>query len=252
MPFVENRGQRIHYSVEGQGPLVVFQHGLFDDRRGWKDHGFVDALADHYQVACVNSLGHGQSGKPADPAFYAQPLRAGDIVAVIDELGSERAHVVGYSMGGWIAVGVAKYFPERLASLVVGGWDPVGGLDTARRSLGLATFQFDGLVAMALARTPDLVEQVTPQTEPGFRACFEQLSDLDGAAAAVLSAGVPVLLWAGRSDPYHDAMRAFAQSHGLQFLAVNGDHLGARRLARESPTGVRAFIDAVCAGKSGG
>ncbi|UGY20676.1 hypothetical protein HAP48_0028995 [Bradyrhizobium septentrionale] len=45
----------------------------------------VDALADRFRVVCVDSLGHGLSDKPADPALYNQAQRAGDIVAVIDD-----------------------------------------------------------------------------------------------------------------------------------------------------------------------
>ncbi|MHC6151968.1 alpha/beta fold hydrolase [Bradyrhizobium elkanii] len=101
MPFANHRGQRIHYTVEGSGPLIVLQHGLLLDAASWKQCGVVDALADRFRVACVDSLGHGLSDKPADPALYNQAQRAGDIVAVIDDLGGERAHVVGHSMGGW-------------------------------------------------------------------------------------------------------------------------------------------------------
>lgn len=45
-------------------------------------------------------------------------LRSGDIIAVIDDLGDERAYLIGHSMGAWLAVGVAKYHPARLSSLV--------------------------------------------------------------------------------------------------------------------------------------
>ena len=105
MPFVVNRGQRIHYTVEGAGPLVVLQHGLFSRGGHWKEHGFVDALSDKFRVASVDLLGHGLSDKPTDPALYAQEARAGDIAAVIDDLGYDRAHLIRYSMGGWIRSG---------------------------------------------------------------------------------------------------------------------------------------------------
>jgi pimeloyl-ACP methyl ester carboxylesterase len=111
MPFVSNRGQRIHYTVDGSGPLVVLQHGLLMDAAGWKQSGIVDALTDRFRVACVDSLGHGFSDKPSDPLLYSQRQRAGDIVAAIDDLGYDHAHLVGYSMGGWLAVGAAKYYP---------------------------------------------------------------------------------------------------------------------------------------------
>src|SRR3954451_12425364 len=127
MPFVKHRGQRIHYAIEGEGPLIVLQHGLLMNGECWKQGGIVGALADRYRVVCVDSLGHGGSDKPSDTALYDQAQRAGDIVAVLDDLGCERAHLVGHSMGAWLAVGVAKHHPQRLSSLVLGGWDFVNG-----------------------------------------------------------------------------------------------------------------------------
>ena len=44
MPFAVHRGHRIHYTIEGEGPLVVLQHGLLMDGDAWKQAGFVDAL----------------------------------------------------------------------------------------------------------------------------------------------------------------------------------------------------------------
>lgn len=223
MPFVTHRGQRIHYSVEGQGPTVVLQHGLFMDGPSWKAAGFVDALKDRFTVVCVDSLGHGQSDKPADPALYAQSQRAGDIVAVLDDLGAQTCHLVGYSMGGWISVGVAKHHPERLASLVIGGWDPVGGMPSG--PTGPLTFP----TFMGFARTvaPELVSWVTPQVEAGIGASFDALRGLEGAGPAIRALTVPVLLWDGRADPYHGPCEALAKREGYEFVSVEGDHLTA-------------------------
>jgi hypothetical protein len=65
---------------------------------------------------------------------------------------------------------------------------------------------------------------VTPEVEPGLRACLAAESELDGAEAAVTGAGVPVLLWSGREDGFHAPMRDFAARHELRFLATAGDH----------------------------
>ena len=137
MPFVTNRGQRIHYTVDGDGPLVVLQHGYLSSAADWKTCGYVDVLTEAgFRVACVDSLAHGESDKPTDPDLYALPHRADDIVAVLDDLGADRAHLVGYSMGGWIAGGVATHHPERLASVTIAGWDCVRGVDAASGGLG--------------------------------------------------------------------------------------------------------------------
>jgi pimeloyl-ACP methyl ester carboxylesterase len=240
MPFVTNRGQRIHYTVEGSGPLVVLQHGILMDASSWKQAGFVDALADRFRVACVDSLGHGLSDKPFDPALYGQEQRAGDITAVLDDLGHQRAHLVGHSMGGWLAVGVAKHHPNRLLSLVLGGWDPVNGLPPTPKG----PVSFEALMKFAARAAPTLVEWVTPACEPGVRGAFDALSQLDGAREAVLSAAFPVMIWEAIDDPNHDARQNIALANGLRFLSSAGDHLGMLlKHGAESARGIRAFLD---------
>jgi pimeloyl-ACP methyl ester carboxylesterase len=240
MPFAVHRGQRIRYTVEGVGPVVVLQHGLLMSAESWKQGGFVDGLTDRYRVVCVDSLGHGLSDKPDDPGLYGQAQRAGDIVAVIDDLGCERAHLVGHSMGAWLAVGLAKYHPQRLSSLTLGGWDPVNGLPPTSRG----PIRFDTFMKFAKRAAPDLVEWIRPEFESGVHACFDALAQLDGAREAVLAAGIPVMIWEAQHDPHHDARKAFADANGFRFLSTSGDHLGMLLVhGAESARGVRAFLD---------
>jgi len=227
MPHVNHRGYNIHYEVQGSGPTLVLQHGMFGSASQWREHGFTDEFAKRFTVVSIDSLAHGESDIPLDAPPYAQAQRAGDVVAVLDAVGVDRAHFLGYSMGGWIAVGVAKYAPERLASLTVGGWDAVNGTATAAAAVDMGTLTFDILFAGLQQLAPDMAAQVTPEVEPAFRACFESLSDLDGAEQAVRGLSVPVLLWNGRDDPYHDPMQSFANANGFEFLSTEGDHLGA-------------------------
>jgi pimeloyl-ACP methyl ester carboxylesterase len=223
MPFVTNRGQRIHYTTDGSGPLVVLQHGLLMDANSWRESGLVGALADRFCVACIDSLGHGFSDKPSDPELYGEQQRAGDIVAVIDALGHAHAHLLGYSMGGWMATAVAKYHPERLSTLVIGGWDPVSGLPAGPK--GPVTF--DPFMIFARRTAPALTRWVTPEVKPAVRACFEALSQLDGAYEAITGANFPVMLWQGQGDTGHDRMQTFAASNGFPFLSSSGDHVRA-------------------------
>jgi pimeloyl-ACP methyl ester carboxylesterase len=240
MPFAVNRGQRIDYLVDGSGPLVILQHGLLLDAESWKRAGIVDLLADGYRVACVDSLGHGLSDKPSAPERYRQAQRAADVVAVMDELGTERAHFVGHSMGGWIGVGMARYFAERLASLAIGGWHPSRGLPPGPKG----PIGFDAFMNFAKRTTPNLVQWVTSAIEPGVRACFESLSELQGAREALVSVPCPVMMWDGRDDPDHPAKETFAKDNGFPFFLTAGDHLGMLfRHGAETANGIRAFLD---------
>lgn len=239
-----SRDSRIHYSVEGTGPLVILLHGLLSNAKSWKRWGFVDALSDDYCVACVDSLGHGDSDKPTDESLYGLEARSRDVVAVMDDLGFDKAHVLGYSMGGWLAVGVAKFHPHRLSSLIVGGWDVLHGVGGASSPVGGAA-SFRDQIAAARVNAPAMVKWVTAETEPGLSACWDALADVRDARHAVVSAGVPVLLWSGRDDPNHDAMRTFAATEALEFLSTGGDHQSAIwQHGTDSSGGVRAFLAA--------
>jgi pimeloyl-ACP methyl ester carboxylesterase len=241
MPFATHRGQRIHYSIEGSGPLVILQHGILLSAESWKQSGIVDALTDDYRVACIDSLGHGLSDKPSDRTLYGQAQRSGDIVAVLDAIGDERAHLIGHSMGGWMAVGVAKYYPERLASLVVGGWHPVSGLPSGPRG----AVSYDAFMIFAKRTAPRLIAWVTAEIEPGVRACFEAVGELQGAREAVLNRNFPVMIWDGRDDPNHAPKQSFAEDNRLPFLSTPGDHLGMLfSHGAESAAGIRAFLNA--------
>ena len=124
MPHANNDGIRIHYHVEGSGPPVVLHAGFTVDMHAWYEWGYVDALKSEYQLILVDPRGHGQSDKPHDPAAYEMALRAGDVIAVLDDLGIGQTHYLGYSMGGRIGFDIAKLASTRLRSLMIGGSNP--------------------------------------------------------------------------------------------------------------------------------
>ncbi|HVH06099.1 MAG TPA: alpha/beta fold hydrolase [Myxococcota bacterium] len=237
MAYTKQRGLRIAFDVSGAGPVVLLQHGLLSRRATWHTNGFVAALAERFTVVAVDSLGHGESDKPADAAAYRRDARADDLAAVLDAIGAERAHLVGYSMGGWMATGFAARHPRRLLSLAIGGWDPVRG----RAAPGIP---FETVLAGARARAPELTAWITPEVAPAVAACWDALADVSGAEAALAACPAPVLLWSGREDACCDGMQALAaRLANAAFRGVSGDHLGAMTAhADESLDAVRAIL----------
>ena len=117
MPTIErDDGTTIHYDVHGEGEPVVLIMGLGVDGHGWDLQ--VPGMAARHHVIVVDNRGVGRSGKPAGP--YSIPMMADDVAAVLDAVGTERAHVVGVSMGGMIAQELTLRHPSRVGALVLG------------------------------------------------------------------------------------------------------------------------------------
>ena len=124
MPYANNQGVHIHYKIEGGGQPLVLCHGLGGSLDDYYEFGYVAALEENYQLILIDSRGHGASDKPHYPEAYRMSLCVADVVAVLDDLCISKAHYFGYSMGGWMGFGIAKYTTDRFYSLIIGGAHP--------------------------------------------------------------------------------------------------------------------------------
>jgi pyruvate dehydrogenase E2 component (dihydrolipoamide acetyltransferase) len=114
---IEADGKRTRYLDIGSGdPPIVFIHGFGADLNAWMFN--QPALAEQHRTIALDLPGHGGSTKALGTAIDASGLAA-DIAAALDALGIERAHLVGHSMGGAIALAFAAAHPERAASLTL-------------------------------------------------------------------------------------------------------------------------------------
>jgi pimeloyl-ACP methyl ester carboxylesterase len=132
MPYVTNKGVRIHYEVKGKGSPLVLVHGQCANLQAWYDYGYVEPLMKKSRLVLVDVRGHGLSDKPHNSKIYTMKLIVSDIVAVLDDLKIRKAHFLGYSLGGWIVFGIAKYAPERIHSLIIGSAHPYAPSATER------------------------------------------------------------------------------------------------------------------------
>lgn len=108
-------GLSIVYDVRGKGDTaLVFLHGWCGDRIWWKHQ--VDAFADDYRVVAIDQAGHGESGK--DRKSWSVLGLAGDVQAVVKELGLKRVILVGHSMGGPISLAAAKRMPGTVIGVI--------------------------------------------------------------------------------------------------------------------------------------
>jgi 3-oxoadipate enol-lactonase len=112
-------GGEIVYDTTGSGPPVVLLHGAFMDRRTWV-HQFP-AFARQFRVVRYDIRPFGESSRPEKA--YSVP---DDLLRLLDHLKIEKAHLVGHSFGGGVALDFALLHPNRVASLVLAASPPSG------------------------------------------------------------------------------------------------------------------------------
>jgi Predicted hydrolases or acyltransferases (alpha/beta hydrolase superfamily) len=250
MPYADNQSTRIHYQVEGDGPPLVLQHGFTGNLMRWHSFGYVGALQSSYRLILVDARGHGQSDKPHDPAAYALPLRVGDVVAVLDALNLRTAHYWGYSMGGWIGFGMAKYAPERIRSLVIGGAHPFENkLPPSSRPDGSDPDAFltalFGRLGVDPATIPPAIRQELLAND--FRALAAAQQDRPSIEDVLPKMKMPCCVYAGDADPLYPRAEQCAKAlPSGTFFALSGlDHSAAFREAKLALPHVSKFLETV-------
>ncbi len=119
MLFTKETTIRTYYESVGEGDALVFVHGLGSSAQDWEYQ--LAAFKEHFQVITYDVRGHGQSEKAKRP--YNVPLFAQDLAELLKELGIEKAHIVGVSMGGWITFQFGVDYPEMTHSLtIINSW----------------------------------------------------------------------------------------------------------------------------------
>ena len=114
MPFIEANEVRLFYKDSGDGTPLVMLHGLRASHTAfnWEE----DYFKQQYRVITMDARGHGQSDRPRG---FTLNDHVEDVIAVLDHLKIRKAHILGVSMGSYIAQGVALEYPERVDKLIL-------------------------------------------------------------------------------------------------------------------------------------
>src|ERR1700686_700291 len=246
MPSFLNGAVEIAYLDEGEGEPILLVHGFASSKNvNWVYPTWVSELKKNGpRVIALDNRGHGDSAKLYDAEAYHIGTMAGDVSALMDHLGIERADIMGYSLGARMAAWLALRQPARLRSAIFGG-------------IGIGLIEGGGPgenVAEALEANP--LEDGTDPVGRTFRAFADQTRSDRRALAACLRGSrrlmtreeaakiaVPALIAVGTADEIAGSAEALGKIiPGAKVLDIpNRDHMRAVG-DRVYKTGVLDFL----------
>ena len=230
--FIQAGAHRTHYVERGHGEPVVLIHGGGPGADGWGNwHSCLPLLARNSRCIAVDMLGFGRAAKPDPATFtYSQDARTDHMIAFIDALGCAKVSLVGNSMGGATALGVAMRRPDLVSRMVLMG---SAGLTMKELPQALGPLmQYDGTaegmvkVVRALThprfRIDDAMVEYrvavskTPGTMDALKAtmAWVKSNGLSYPDEAVSAIKVPTLIVGGKQDPISTLDQAY------RFLAL--------------------------------
>ena len=115
-----------HYRIHGEGAPLVLLHGFTASLANWEP--LLSSLARFHRVIIVDLPGHGRTIAPDSPAYHTMEQTAAGMAAFIDQIVAEPVHLLGYSMGGRLALYFARHYPVLVRSLLLESASP--GLTT--------------------------------------------------------------------------------------------------------------------------
>jgi 2-succinyl-6-hydroxy-2,4-cyclohexadiene-1-carboxylate synthase len=122
MSFIEINGINYHIQQQGSGQPMVFLHGFTGCSDNWQP--ITSHLSDHYATLAIDLLGHGKTDCPPDPLRYRMEHAAEDLHKLIQSVLGEPVHLVGYSLGGRLALYFAVHYPQWLRRLTLESASP--------------------------------------------------------------------------------------------------------------------------------
>jgi pimeloyl-ACP methyl ester carboxylesterase len=203
MSEIDRGGVRITYDVSGSGPALLLTHGFTASAHMFA--GNLPALTAHNTVITWDVRGHGRSDYPDDPAQYSSQLAVGDMVAILDAVGVERAVIGGHSLGGYLSLRFHLLHRDRVLGLVLIDTGPGYRNDTARAGWNrmaedyAAGFERNGLDA--LGASEEVRSDVHRDANGLIRAARGILTQFDGQVIESLPGiAVPTLVIVGEDD----------------------------------------------------
>jgi pimeloyl-ACP methyl ester carboxylesterase len=206
MAMLDRAGVGIYYQVTGQKTdktPVLLTHGMAATTAMWEPT--LPALGAERQIIAWDIRGHGQSDSPDDQALYTEALSVGDMAAILDTQGIQRAVIGGLSLGGYLSLAFNLAFPERVVALMLFDTGPGYRRDEPRQqwndTVDASSKRMEELGLEALSASAEVSASRHRGVSGLVRAQRGIMKQFDGRVIESLPAiSVPTLVVVGAND----------------------------------------------------
>jgi pimeloyl-ACP methyl ester carboxylesterase len=216
-------GTRLHVEETGRGTPVVLVHEYAGDYRSWEPQ--MRFLGRQHRCVSYSQRGYPPSDIPDDPGRYSQDIARDDVIAVMDALGIDRAHVVGHSMGAYTALHVGIRYPQRCLSVTAAGcgWGSTPDVTSREAMKAMAAdtgkmFADEGIAAAAAKYADAPMRQAYKHKDPRGWAEFARMLGEHSAVGHALT-----MLNLQLKRPTLWEMEAELRSFSVPLLVIVGD-----------------------------
>lgn len=195
MPYLTTKdGIKLYYEEAGKGTPIVFVHEYAADYRSWEPQ--MRYFSRQYRCVTFSVRGYPPSDVPTRDEDYSQDIARDDVIAVMDHLGIENAHVVGHSMGAYTSLNVGIHYPKRCRSLTIAGcgWgsDPEAQAAQAKFAQDVADMFRKDVVSAARTYAEYPVRLAHKGKDPrGYEEFVRWMSEHSGLGHALVMLNVP-------------------------------------------------------------
>jgi pimeloyl-ACP methyl ester carboxylesterase len=234
------QGKQINYKISGSGNTIVLLHGFIEDLQIWSE--FVNLLSPNFRVISIDLPGHGQSEVISD--VHSMQLMADSVIAVLKSEMIDKAVFVGHSMGGYVALAVAKQYPEFVNGLVLFHSQAAEDSEAAKinrdRTVRIVEQNKGGFILQFIPdlfdpanvdqhreRIQTLIQDASRLKPEGIIAAIKGMRERESRIDVLAEANFPVLFISGKKDtriPISLVMEQAAIPEHSEILVL--DHVG--------------------------
>lgn len=211
---LQHKNSTIAFTQKGKGDAIILLHGFLENQSMWQP--FIEPLAQSHHVIAIDLLGHGKTA----PIGYVHSMEqmAEAVSDVLLQLEIKKIHLVGHSMGGYVALAFAKMFPKKVMSLALINSTPVADSqerkDNRDRAIKAVKMHHKNAISMSIANlfTPEnrtrllseinaLKEEALKTPLQGIIATQEGMKLREDFQLFFKDINIPKLIVLGKRDP---------------------------------------------------